>query len=200
MARNIVFTHDPESCSSLAGNHLLGRNVVPFSERLREFKKEKKLNPRVEWGRFIGYFEEDSNRNDAWKFRHLREMRRPLLSWVLSFIERVETGVRMRVDDTDFLSWTFSYYLHRSETEEAIRFSTPAWFVKVTDPENQIVHPNWTVMLDYEGDFTIKRGVATNDDPMSKDSLVFWENAEGRLLDAMYSHLHLRELKRRRTK
>ncbi len=206
MARSIVFASDPESCTPLAGSHLLGRNVVPFSVRLREFNKEKKLNPRMEWGHFIGFFEEETHRDDEcddeWNFRHLRRMRKPLFSWLLAFIEKTEErlGLSRDFQDAGQLAWTFNFYMSRSESEEAIRFSTPTWFVTVTDPEGNIVHPNWTVMLDYEGDFSIKRGVATNDDPMSRNSLIFWHNAEGRLIDAMRSHMRLRELKIKRMK
>lgn len=198
MARSIVFAPDPESCMSAAGDHLLTRDAVPFSVRLREFKKEKKCNPRLDWGHFIGYFEEDPTDEDAWNFRHLQRMRRPLLLWVAEFIQRVEAHLGRDFEDADRLSWTFSYYLHRSETEEAIRFSVPVWFMRVTDPENQVVHPNWTVALDYWGDFRIKRGIVTDDNPMGEGSLTFWKNAESRLMDAMYSHMRLRELRIKR--
>lgn len=200
MARSLAFNNDPDSCSDRAGSHLLDRVVVPYHVWFQEFKKEKKKNSQTDWCHFIGFFEDRPNRDDWRQYRHLHDMRKPLVMWVLEFMQRVEIRLQRDFDDWSLLSWTFSYYLHRSETEEAIRYSVPMWFVKVTDPEGQCVHHNWTVAFDNEGDLRIKRGVATNEDPMGVNSFWFRDNAEGRLIDAMYAHMRLRELKIKRMK
>lgn len=193
MTQSIVFSYYPESCFQESGDSKLQRDVVPFGVRRQLFEKE--YPPALhssEWGNFLNEFEEYQKFCGGWHRGNRTKMRKPLILWIFDLVNRVEERCT-KFRDGWALSWEFRYYIHRSETDEAIRLSIPAWFVTIKDPEGNNVHRNWTVMLDQEGDLWIKRGAATSKSPMAFNSYMYWDNAEGRLLDAIYSHMRLRE-------
>jgi|GEM_PF-5325893 len=197
MALNVQFTHDPESYFKMAGEELLAKETVPYRIRREVFEKEIQKNPELEWGQFISVFDDDSWRREFLRryplyrrYEELRTLRKPLLLWVTDFIARIEREVKSK--GIEFLSWKFSYYVVRSQSEEAIRFSPPVWFLEVVDRERQSAHPNWTIMMDSDGDFHLKRGVATDEDPMWRNSLSFWKKSDVRFVDAIRSYMRLR--------
>lgn len=189
MARSILFTTDPESnCHITAREDLLVRSCVPYRVRLQKFNEEKvRSRNEVRKEDWFKYCYDD--------YSLFRSIKKPLYLWIYDFVRQVESRVNFRGNSfsgNDQLSWEFAYYIYCSETEEAIRYSADVWFVKIKDKENQIVHPSWTIMLDREGDFTIKRGIATPEDSMSKKSFNFWDDSEKRITDAIYSYMRLR--------
>ena len=139
MAKEIVFVRDKESHLPDNGSHLFGRMQYPYSERhkkyLAEIKDWRGCDKEKVW---YSYLDDSSSK--------IKYRLKPLSNRMMNFVETIEGHPLLRkFDGIRHLSWEFAYYIYTSESEEAFRFSAPAWFIKIRDESGNIVHKNWTL-------------------------------------------------------
>lgn len=179
MAKQIVFTVDHESSSKMNDSRL-SQARIPYYKRKRIAEYEKR------WGRkFKSLYDPSDERFWAPHYR-------PLVCWFLNLIRSIESDVGYSCESD--LSWEFAWYIHVQEggpdDEFAIRCSAPIWFVTIRDSSGEIIHKNWSIGIDDEGDLQLKRGKATNEDPMSNGYYIH-DDTHKRLCSIIRTHMQL---------
>lgn len=163
MAKNILFNVEEGSACKVVHHPMLLKNCTP-SEIINRYQK-------------------DSPKTKREIVEKLYEQ--PLINWMFQFVEEVE-GMRRGIfsEDASQFTWSFAYYSYPK--------CFPCWFVVIRDQDNQIVHKNWTITIDYDGDVMIKRGIAIETDGMMSGEYYMMTEAKKRIKDAIYNHLRFR--------
>ena len=186
MPLSITFTQDPESSTPLHEHYLMERLYQPASKVWQVAKEYGEDYRRL------------MNSPEGQRTRDRLVPPRTLVTWMFEFIQELERSTL-----GEKFHFEIAYYIHiiecDEESEYAIRASAPLWFVTIRDFENSIVHKNWTIAFDDWADILIKRGKATNEDPMSHaPNFTRCEEMKARLFSSIKEHIRLRNFRLKR--
>ena len=137
---------------------------------------------------------------NIWHLTRLTMEGTPVAAAITTLVAKVEDALSSgSLCYSPGMSWRFEFYMHAShggeDSECAVRFSGPDFFVKLFDADGTRILAGWTMMINFCGDLLLKKGPATNSSPMGSPEVMYGVKAEAKIIRMLKSHFS-RQVKR----